>query len=125
MAAWQMHRPRARCTVGPEVGDESVPSDSRPALLAKGRASEWMHLLSAWPSLVPLEKDVPYGGCRGDGGAVSCARVFFTSAAPSPHPPGAAFVLPLICGRKTGSAASPSRYGGRPEAGPDSRDTRL
>jgi hypothetical protein len=38
---------------------------------------------------------------------------------------GVAFVLPLICVRKTGSAASPSRYGGRPEAGHDSRDTRL
>jgi hypothetical protein len=104
-----MHHPRARCTVGLEVGDESVPSDSCPALLAKGRASEWLHLLSARPSLVPLEKDVPYGGCRGGGGAVSCAQVFL----PRPR------LLPILPARPSCCAEPVGAKRARPPPPPD------
>jgi hypothetical protein len=52
-------------------------------------------------------------------------RARFLSLAAPTHPSGAAFLLRRACGSKTSSAASPSRYGGRPEAGHDSRDRRL
>jgi hypothetical protein len=79
MATWQMRRLRALLTVAPRSGTDLHPSDSRPALLPRGRARS--HTGAAFVSpVVEIGPSAPALARAGDG-------------------PRAAILAPLRCSR--------------------------